>query len=173
MSVFFIFLKLHSNSYVLNVGGGIMKKTVDKTDMFLSKLISSKYTVITLASLILLLLLLMFFSKDLNYTVLLKEIATINITIAIGLGALSIAITNKFLDTDYIWSILVMLLLGVISHLLSIASLGDSISKLYFFANILCVVQIITSFSRYFEQLIKQNNNASNTNNSKSRKSRK
>lgn len=143
-----------------------MIEKIKKLDLFLSKLISSKFTVILLSSLIFILLFFMFFNKDINYNGLLKEIANINITIAIGLGALSIATTHKILGTDYIWAILVMLLLGIFSYLLAVASLGEGVSKLYFYANVFYIVKIITLFSRYFVQLIEIKDNSPKNNHS-------
>lgn len=151
-----------------------MNHIVNKLDTFLSKVITSKYTVISLSLMIFVLIFVMFFKEGINYTGLLKEIANINITIAIGLGAVSIAATSKILDTDYIWGILAMLLLGIFSYLLSVASLGELVSKLYFYANVCYVVKLISLFGKYFIQLVKNNNNNKpQSNNSSSKKSRK
>lgn len=131
-----------------------------------AKLVVSSYATIGVFSILtfLALAVIMLETNDIDYNALLKEIGNVNITVAIGLGALAVAISKQFLKTDFIKTALVMLTLGILSFVLSYTSIDTYSLKAYFYINVLFSVFGIATFSYDLKNISKeQKKDSSNT----------
>lgn len=100
------------------------------------------------------------FTTQTDYSKALKDLATINITIAIGLGALSFTF-KKSENSKIIWVILIQLLLGVASFYISLIE-DDGFSKLYLLVNGLLILRGLGAFAVYIIELQKSDNGKNN-----------
>lgn len=135
-----------------------------------AKILVASYGTIFVFIILTIVALIVFMSETttkIDYNVLLKEVGNVNITVAIGLGALAVAISKQFLQTDFIRIALVILTLGILNFVLSYTSIDTQTLKAWFwisvFFNLLCIISFTAELATISKEQDKEKKASNNT----------
>lgn len=132
---------------------------MNKLDIFTRKFLSHNKTIAFLGMVAILSLLMGCLTiKDNQLVSVLQNVALINITIAIGLGAISISLKQDEKTFDFLKEIVLIMIISILSYFLTFWGQSIILRGYLFFVG-LSIVSILISIARSIEELNREKNN--------------
>lgn len=144
--------------YTLNKFYEICKEVFDKIYLVGKKWSTSKGAFAILSIITTFTIIIVPIVIDIDYSNTLKEFATINITIAIGIIAAIIAMNRNNIEKDDIWIRLIQMLIGVLSYFFWLLN-NNLVSRVYLILNGISIITTITVTGGIIVEAIKEKTN--------------